>query len=65
MASLHPSLTAPKDEGHGSHTWAADSPDRHDGRVPGPALDHGPHDGPNVFAPDDSHRWTPVGRIPR
>lgn len=39
-----------KDEGHGSATWAADSPDLYDWRVVGPVLAHRPHEGPNVFA---------------
>ncbi|MER7930629.1 hypothetical protein ABTY96_47265 [Streptomyces sp. NPDC096057] len=39
-----------KDEAHGSHTWAADSPDLHHWQVRGPGLTDRPHEGPNVFA---------------
>lgn len=39
-----------KDETHGSHTYAADSPDLYTWRVTGPVLTERPHEGPNVFA---------------
>lgn len=42
-----------KDEGHGSHTWAADSPDLCHWHVQGPVLEHRAHEGPNVFALGD------------
>lgn len=38
-----------KDEAHGSHTWAADSPDLFSWDVAGPVITDGAHEGPNVF----------------
>jgi hypothetical protein len=38
-----------KDEAHGSHTYAADSPDLYRWTVRGPAITDRPHEGPNVF----------------
>ena len=38
-----------KDEGHGSHTYAADSADLHSWEVVGPIITDCPHEGPNVF----------------
>ena len=44
-----------KDEAHGSHTYAADSPDLYNWTVTGPVLTERPHEGPNVFAFADSY----------
>lgn len=39
-----------KDEVHGSHTWAADSPDLDHWDVVGAVIEGRPHEGPNVFS---------------
>ncbi|MBE1584458.1 hypothetical protein ACFPOI_30755 [Nonomuraea angiospora] len=44
-----------KDEGDGSHTWAADSADLHHWQVRGPAVTISAHEGPNVFTLGDRH----------
>ncbi|MEW1845548.1 hypothetical protein AB0392_47020 [Nonomuraea angiospora] len=44
-----------KDEGDGSHTWAADSSDLHHWQVRGPAVTISAHEGPNVFTLGGRH----------